>query len=650
VVVPNVVKTNWAREAARWTPHRPATVVQGDGKAADGFADIIVINYEVLDRHMGWLRGFGFRGMVVDEAHFIKNKTSQRSQHVLALADQIRSRTARPLLMALTGTPLINDIDDFRAIWQFLGWIDDSKPLGELADALEVADICLAPEVSGPGFINLTLRDDWIASQADGMRADDRLGTDTAADPQTVVVEYSSPNIAKEMHVGHLRTTIVGDAIARVLDFAGHDVIRDNHVGDWGTPFGMLIEHLLDVGEGSPEAATLRTDPNTFYQAARAKFDSDPVFADRSRQRAVLLQGGDPATLRLWQELIELFKDYLHRIYSVLRVTLTDDDIRGESFYNALLPGVVAELETAGLAVLDEGALCVFPPGFTGRDGSPLPLIVRKSDGGYNYASTDLATIRYRVDDLDVDRAIYVVGSAQALHFRMVFAVARQAGWIPDGVSFEHAQIGNVLGTDGKILRTRSGDTIKLSALLQEGVDRARGILNELEASSQFDADTLASIAEAVGIGAVKYADLSTARDSEYVFDWDRMISFKGNTGPYLQYAAARIRSIFRRAGVAPEAASAPIVIAEKAERDLALKLLGFGPAVWAVASTAEPHRLCSYLFELASQFTAFYELCPVLKAEDPTVRDSRLALCALTLRVLVSGLDLLGVPVPERM
>src|ERR1700760_4132801 len=328
----------------------------------------------------------------------------------------------------------------------------------QLVDALNVADICLAPEVSGPGFINLTLRDDWIAAQADTMRADERLGVEAAADPQTVVVEYSSPNIAKEMHVGHLRTTIVGDAIARVLDFAGHHVIRDNHVGDWGTPFGMLIEHLLDVGEDSPEAGTLRSDPNVFYQAARSKFDSDPIFADRSRQRVVLLQGGDPATLRLWQELIELFKDYLHRIYSTLRVTLTDDDIRGESFYNTMLPGVVSDLEAAGLAVLDDGALCVFPPGFTGRDGSPLPVIVRKSDGGYNYSSTDLATIRYRVDDLDVDRVIYVVGSAQALHFRMVFAVARQAGWIPDGTSFEHAQIGNVLGTAGKILRTRGED------------------------------------------------------------------------------------------------------------------------------------------------------------------------------------------------
>jgi len=520
----------------------------------------------------------------------------------------------------------------------------------ELVRALQVTDICLPPEVSGAGFINLTLRDDWIAGQASEMLADDRLGADRAADPQTVVVEYSSPNIAKEMHVGHLRTTIVGDAIARIMDFTGHHVIRDNHVGDWGTQFGMLIEHLLDVGEDSPEAGTLRTDPNFFYQAARAAFDSDPEFAERSRQRVVLLQGSDPVSLRIWHEIVALSMDYLHRMYSRLRVSLTDADIRGESFYNAMLPRVVADLEAAGIAVPSDGALCAFPPGFTGRDGSPLPVIIRKSDGGYNYSTTDLATIRYRVDDLGCDRAIYVVGSAQALHFRMVFAVARQAGWIPEPASFEHAQIGNVLGTDGKILRTRSGDSIKLSALLQEGVDRARGILDELEASAQFDGETLASVAEAVGIGAVKYADLSTARDSEYVFDWDRMISFKGNTGPYLQYATARIRSIFRRAGLQPESATAPVVIAEEPERALALKLLGFGAAVWSAADAAQPHRLCAYLFELASFFTAFYELCPVLKAGDQAVRASRLALCALTLRVLRGGLDLLGVPVPERM
>jgi len=519
----------------------------------------------------------------------------------------------------------------------------------ELAHSLQITDICREPEVSGPGFINLTLRDDWIAGQAGEMLAGERLGVGQAAAPQTVVVEYSSPNVAKEMHVGHLRTTIVGDAIARILGFAGHHVIRDNHLGDWGTPFGMLIEHLLDVGEDSAEAGTLRTDPNAFYQAARAMFDTDPAFAERSRQRVVLLHGGDPGTLRLWQDLVGMSLQYLHQIYSRLQVSLTDDDIRGESFYNAMLPGVAADLEAAGIAVLSDGALCAFPPGFTGRDGSALPVIIRKSDGAYNYSTTDLATIRYRVDDLGCDRAIYVVGSAQALHLRMVFAVAGEAGWIPGGVSFEHAQIGNVLGTDGKILRTRSGDSARLSALLQEGVDRARGILDELEASAQFDAATVASIAEAVGIGAVKYADLSTARDSEYVFDWDRMISFKGNTGPYLQYATARIRSIFRRAGLAPDWA-APIVIAEEAERALALKLLGFSAALWSAADTAQPHRLGTFLFELASSFTTFYEHCPVLRAADQAIRASRLTLCALTLRVLVAGLEMLGIPVPERM
>jgi arginyl-tRNA synthetase len=521
---------------------------------------------------------------------------------------------------------------------------------GEVVRHLQVTDMSAEPAVSGPGFINFTLRDDWISEQASRLLTDETLGAGLTGRPQTVVVEYSSPNIAKEMHVGHLRTTIVGDAIARVLEFAGHRVIRDNHVGDWGTPFGMLIEHLLDVGEDSAEAGLLRTDPNSFYQAARAKFDSDPAFADRARRRVVLLQGGDPDTLRLWQELVDLSKEYLHRMYGRLQVTLTDEDIRGESFYNPMLPDVVAELLAKGLAVESDGALCVFPDGFTGRDNHPLPVIIRKSDGGYNYSTTDLATIRYRVEELEADRAIYVVGSAQALHFRMVFAVARLAGWIPDGVSFEHAQIGNVLGTDGKILRTRAGDTIKLSALLQEGVDRARGILDELEASSQFDEPTLQAIAEAVGIGAVKYADLSTARDSEYVFDWDRMISFKGNTGPYLQYATARIRSIFRRADLDPEQATAPIMVAEAAERALAMKLLGFGAAVTSVADAAEPHRLAAYVFEVASLFTTFYELCPVLKADEEPVRASRLALCALTLRVLVTGLGLLGVPVPERM
>jgi arginyl-tRNA synthetase len=517
-----------------------------------------------------------------------------------------------------------------------------------LLEHLDVADICSGVEISGPGFINLTLSDAWIAAQAEAMRADEHLSVPPAEPPQTVVVEYSSPNVAKEMHVGHLRTTIVGDALARVMAYLGHHVVPDNHVGDWGTPFGMLIEHLIDVGEDSAEAKLLETDPNSFYQAARVKFDSDPVFAERSRQRVVALQGGDPDTLVQWNKLVDLSKAYLHRIYGQLGVTLTDADIRGESFYNDLLEPTAAELEAKGLAVISDGALCVFPPGFTGREGTPLPVIIRKSDGGYNYSATDLATIRYRVDEMRVDRAVYVVGAAQALHFQMVFAVARMAGWVPEDVSLEHAHIGNVLGPDGKILRTRAGGTIKLSELLDEAVERADAKLAEVV--TEADAATRRQIADAVGIGAVKYADLSTARDSEYVFDLDRMISFRGNTGPYLQYAATRIRSIFRKGELDTTALTGPILVTEEAERALALHLLGFGQVLHTVAELTEPHRLCAYLFELAAAYTTFYENCPVLKAQDEPTRQSRLALCALTLDTLATGLDLLGVDIPDRM
>jgi len=451
------------------------------------------------------------------------------------------------------------------------------------------------------------------------------------------------------MHVGHLRTTIVGDAIARVTEFVGHHLIRDNHVGDWGTPFGMLIEHLVDVGEDSPEAGLLRTDPNAFYQAARVKFDSDPVFADRARERVVKLQSGtDPATMELWAELVELSKAYLRDIYARLRVTLTDDDIRGESFYNDMLSSVADDLVAKGLARISDGALCAFPEGFTSRDGTALPVIIRKSDGGYNYSTSDLATVRYRVDKVNCDRAVYVVGADQSLHFRMVFAVAREAGWLPAGDQFEHAQIGMVQGKDGHRLRTRAGDLVKLNDLLTEGVERAHAILDEVERDDEgLDLD---AIAEDVGIGAIKYADLSTARDSAYIFDWDRMISFKGNTGPYLQYATTRIRSIFRRAGGDESDAHGPILVTEPAERELARKLLEFGAVVTQVADTAEPHRLCAYLFEVASLFTTFYEQCPVLKAGTDETRQSRLALCAAVLRVLATGLGLLGVPLPDRM
>jgi arginyl-tRNA synthetase len=520
----------------------------------------------------------------------------------------------------------------------------------EIVADLDVSDMCATPEVSGPGFINFTLREDWIAAAATDLRTDSRAGVAVTGSPRKIVVEYSSPNVAKEMHVGHLRTTIVGDALARILDYTGERVIRDNHVGDWGTPFGMLIEHLLDAGEHSAEADLLRTDPNRFYAAARRKFDSDQEFADRARTRIVELQSGDPATMAIWREVVELSKAYLRDTYALLRVTLTDDDIRGESFYNDLLAPTADELVAKGLAVVSDGALCVFPEGFAGRDGSPLPVIIRKSDGGWNYSTTDLATVRYRVGELNCDEALYVVGSEQVLHFQMVFAVARAAGWIPDGVPFRHEQIGMVQGPDGGRLRTRDGDTPALSGLLKEAVERARTLMLEQDAGTRFDDAELAKIAEAVGIGAVKYADLSTAHDSTYIFDVDRMVSFRGNTGPYLQYAAVRIRSIFRKGDHNEQGVTSPITITHPAERALALRLLGFGTAVASVAQTYQPHRLCSYLFELASQFTTFFEECPVLKAPSQDLRDSRLALCSLTLHVLTLGLDLLGVPVPDQM
>ncbi|GAA2314363.1 arginine--tRNA ligase [Actinomadura luteofluorescens] len=521
----------------------------------------------------------------------------------------------------------------------------------EITANLDTAGVVSDVQVSGPGFINLTLSDGWIAGEAQRALEDERLAVPLADKPQKVVVEYSSPNVAKEMHVGHLRTTIVGDAIARILAFLGHEVVRDNHVGDWGTPFGMLIEHLLDLGEdAAARDDSSVSDLTAFYQAAREKFDGDEAFADRSRRRVVALQAGDAETLRLWNVLVEVSKRYFNSVYGRLGVTLTDDDIKGESYYNDLLAPTARELEDKGIAVISDGALCAFPPGFTGREGEPLPVIIRKSDGGYNYSTTDLATIRYRVDTEHVDRMVYVVGAPQSLHFQMVFAVARMAGWLNDEVKAEHAQIGNVLGTDGKILRTRAGGTVKLSELLDEAVERAGAVFDEIQHDEPFDDATRAGIVQAVGMGAVKYADLSVARDSEYTFDLDRMISFNGKTGPYLQYATARIRSIFRKGGLAPEDATGPITLTHPAERALALELLGFGAVLKQAGETAEPHRLASYVYSVADAYTTFYENCPVLKAPDEETRASRLALCAATLRTLVTGLGLLGVPTPERM
>jgi len=511
-----------------------------------------------------------------------------------------------------------------------------------VAEHLDLGGICSSAKVSGPGFINFVLDDAWIADQASAMAMDGRLGVPQLP-AECIPVDYSAPNVAKEMHVGHLRTTAVGDALVRVLEHLGHRVVWQNHVGDWGTPFGMLIEHLLDVGEHSDDARLVTTDPNAFYQAARGKFDSDESFAVRARARVVALQAGDPATRRFWGELVELSKRYFNHIYQQLGVTLTDDDLAGESTYNNLLRGVCDDLEAKGLATMSDGALCVFLDGYTGREGRPVPLIIRKSDGGYGYATTDLATIRHRVEVLRADRALYVVGAPQALHLKMVWETARLAGWLPDRVTPVHVQIGYVLGEDRKILKTRQGAPLRLMALLDEAVAKARLVLDD--ARPDLDEQTRAGIAPQVGIGAVKFADLSVAHDSEYVFD-DRMTALTGSTGPYLQYAVTRIRSILRRAGASP---IGPVSVTAPEERALALTLLRFGDVLQGVGTTLEPHRLCAYLIDAAQSFSSFYEHCPVLKADEPT-RTGRLALCRLALGVLETGLGLLGIGAPERM
>ncbi len=517
---------------------------------------------------------------------------------------------------------------------------------GLIAGRLGGSPMLERAEISGAGFINITVRDAWLGEAATAQLRDPRLGVETTAQPQHVVVDYSAPNVAKEMHVGHLRTTIVGDAFVRVLERLGHDVIRANHIGDWGTNFGMLVEHLVDIGEEAAYAQLAGGEINAFYQSAKVKFDADPAFADRSRRRVVALQAGDAETLRLWRMLVDDSKHYYNAIYRRLGVTLTDADLAPESFYNPMLDDVCRDLQQAGVATISAGALCAFPPGFTGRDGNPLPLILRKSDGGYGYGTTDMAAIRYRVNELHADRITYVVGSEQSQHLAMVFAVARQAGWLPDSVRAEHAPIGMVTGADRKRFRSRSGESVKLIDLINEAVARADKVIED-----RYDDPQLrAQIAEAVGVGALKYADLSVARDSSYVLDFDRMLALTGNTGPYLQYATARIRSIFHRAGLRPEEATGPIILGEPAERALVLRLLGFGAAVAETAETAEPHMLAAFMFDTASDFTTFYEQCPVLRAGSSEVRNSRLALSALTLKVLVSGLDLLGIPVPERM
>ena len=543
-----------------------------------------------------------------------------------------------------------------RADYQANGALALAKRIGrpprqvaeEVVAKADLAEICREVAVSGPGFINLTFATAFLAGQVAVVAADPRLGIGTAPRTEAVVVDYSAPNVAKEMHVGNLRSTVIGDALCRILEVVGHRVLRENHLGDWGTPFGMLIEHLVDLGEQEAAHELSVGDLGTFYQGARGSFDADEGFAERSRRRVVLLQSGDPETMRLWRLLVAESVRYFDAVYAALGVQLTDDDIVGESFYNPMLPGVVEDLAVLGLLVDDDGARCVFPAGFSNREGDPLPLIVQKSDGGYTYATTDLAAIRDRVDRLGADRILYVVGAPQAQHLKMCFAVARAAGWLPDGVVAQHVAFGSVLGSDRKMLRTRAGASVKLSELLDEAVSRAEAAIAEHDPA--VTGEERRRLARALGIGAIKYADLSNDRLKDYVFNWDRMLAFEGDTGPYLQYAHARIRSIFRRGGASVPGPGTPPSLSAPEERELALRLLGLGEAVRESLEGEAPSKLCGYLYGLATTFTTFYERCPVLKAPDEETKRSRLLLSDLTARILARGLELLGIEAPDRM
>lgn len=515
-----------------------------------------------------------------------------------------------------------------------------------MAEHLRPDAVLDAATVSGPGFINLMLRAQCLSRAVGYMLADERLGVARPEHPHTVVVDYSSPNLAKEMHVGHLRSTIIGDALARVLVFLGHCVVRRNHIGDWGTPFGMLIEHLFDerLAGGTAGVGEL----SAFYRAARLKFDRNPIFAERARQRVVSLQSGDAETLALWRQLIAVTLEHIEALYRRLGVTLTPDDVVGESHYNPDLPDVVNELTQRGIARISDGAVCVFPPDFVRRDGAPLPLIVRKQDGGFGYVATDLAALRCRLRTLCAKQVLYVVGTPQHQHLAMVFAASRMAGWADDTIRLEHVGFGSVLGPDKKMLKSRSGESISLGELLDEGIERARQLVDEK--SPGLGEGERSAIAQAVGIGAIKYADLVNDRIKDYVFDWNRMLAFDGNTAPYLMYAHSRICSILGKVvDGKEERAPLHICLDTPAERALGIELIQFPDTIKRTAETLRPHGLCQYLFKLATTFTGFYETCPVLRADEP-VRASRISVCTLTARVLARGLDILGIAAPKQM
>ena len=511
----------------------------------------------------------------------------------------------------------------------------------------DLSDVAEKTEIAGPGFINIFLNPTWLANNVSAALKDQNLGV-SANERQTIVIDYSSPNVAKEMHVGHLRSTIIGDAVVRTLEFLGHNVIRANHVGDWGTQFGMLIAYLEKMENEHASEMELQ-DLEAFYREAKKHYDEDEAFAEKARNYVVKLQGGDEYCRTMWKKLVDITMQQNQRNYDRLNVTLTEKDVMGESLYNPMLPAIVEDLKKQGLAVEDEGALVVYLDEFKNKEGEAMGVIVQKKDGGFLYTTTDIAAAKYRYETLKADRALVFSDTRQSQHMQQAWLITRKAGYVPDSFSLEHKNFGMMLGKDGKPFKTRTGGTVKLADLLDEAIERATVLINEKNTNLSDDEKT--AVIEAVGIGSVKYADLSKNRTTDYVFDWDNMLSFEGNTAPYMQYAYTRIRSIFNKADVNPTTlAEAKIQLSDEKERALAIKLLQFEEAVQTVGKEGTPHVLCAYLYELAGVFSSFYEHCPILNAEDENVKLSRLKLASLTEKTLKQGLALLGIKTIEKM
>ncbi|EFR5812827.1 arginine--tRNA ligase [Salmonella enterica] len=512
---------------------------------------------------------------------------------------------------------------------------------------LDLSGIASKVEIAGPGFINIFLDPAFLAEQVQQALASERLGVSQPA-RQTIVVDYSAPNVAKEMHVGHLRSTIIGDAAVRTLEFLGHHVIRANHVGDWGTQFGMLIAWLEKQQQENAGEMAL-ADLEGFYRDAKKHYDEDERFAERARNYVVKLQSGDAYFREMWRKLVDITMTQNQITYDRLNVTLTRDDVMGESLYNPMLPGIVADLKAKGLAVESEGATVVFLDEFKNKEGDPMGVIIQKKDGGYLYTTTDIACAKYRYETLHADRVLYYIDSRQHQHLMQAWTIVRKAGYVPDSVPLEHHMFGMMLGKDGKPFKTRAGGTVKLAELLDEALERARRLV--AEKNPDMPADELEKLANAVGIGAVKYADLSKNRTTDYIFDWDNMLAFEGNTAPYMQYAYTRVLSVFRKAEIDEQTlASAPVIISEDREAQLAARLLQFEETLTVVAREGTPHVMCAYLYDVAGLFSGFYEHCPILSAENDTVRNSRLKLAQLTAKTLKLGLDTLGIETVERM